>query len=78
MGKRMLRGWQGPKAGRGVGSGRWGGWTGRREDGKGWMATGGGGGGDREGESGRGQWGVRDGEGSNRDGKRLAMERGTR
>ena len=30
MGKSMLRGWQGPKAGRGVGSGRWGGWTGRR------------------------------------------------
>ena len=27
MGKRMLRGWQGPKARRGVGSGRWGGWT---------------------------------------------------
>ena len=37
-----------------------------------------GGGGDREGESGRGQRGGRDGEGSNRDGKRLAMERGTR
>ena len=34
--------------------------------------------GDREGESGRGQRGGRDGEGSNRDGKRLAMERGTR
>ena len=39
MGKRMLRGWQGLKAGRGVGSGRWGGWTGRRGDGEGWMAT---------------------------------------
>ena len=35
-------------------------------------------GGDREGESGRGQWGGGDGEGSNRDGKRLAMGRGTR
>ena len=35
-------------------------------------------GGDREGESGRGQWGGGDGEGSNRDGKRLAMRRGTR
>ena len=35
------------------------------------------GGGDREGESGRGQWGGGDGEGSNRDGKRLAMRRGT-
>ena len=34
--------------------------------------------GNREGESGRGQQGGRDGEGSNRDGKRLAMERGTR
>ena len=33
---------------------------------------------DREGESGRGQRGGGDGEGSNRDGKRLAMERGTR
>ena len=78
MGKRMLRGWQGPKAGRGVGSawevgrvdGRKGGWGGVDSDG--------GGGGDREGESGRGQRGGRDGEGSNRDGKRLAMERGTR
>ena len=78
MVKKMLRGWQGPKAGRGVGSGRWGGLTGRRVDGEGWMATGRGGGGDREGESGRGQWGGRDGEGSNRNGKRLAMERGTR
>ena len=29
MGKRMLRGWQGPKVG------RWGGWTGRRGDGEG-------------------------------------------
>ena len=37
-----------------------------------------GGGGDREGESGREQRGGRDGEGSNRDGKRLAIERGTR
>ena len=74
MVKKMLRGWQGPKAGRGVASRRWGGWTGRRVDGN------------REGggvETGRGnleggQWGRRDGEGSNRDGKRLAMERGTR
>ena len=73
MGKRMLRGWQGPKAGRGVGSGRWGGWTGRRGDGEGgWQR--GGGDGDREGESGRGQLGGRDGEGRNRDGKRLAVE----
>ena len=39
---------------------------------EGWMATGGGG------ESGRGQLGGGDGEGSNRDGKRLAMGRGTR
>ena len=76
MGKRMLRGWQGPKAGRGVGSGRWGGWTEGRGDGEWWIATGGGG--EREGESGREQWGGRDGEGSNTDGKRLAMERGTR
>ena len=52
MGKRMLRGWQGPKAGRGVGSERWGGWTGRRGDGEGWMATGRG---DRKGESRRGK-----------------------
>ena len=72
-GERMLRGWQGPKAGREVGG--VGGWTGRRGDGEGLMATGGG---DREGESGRGQRGGRDGEGSNRDGKRLTMERGTR
>ena len=78
MVKKMLRGWQGPKAGRGVGSGRWGGWTGRRVDGEGWMATGRGVGGYREVESGREQRGGRDGEGSNRDGKRLAMERGTR
>ena len=34
-------------------------------------------GGDREGESGRGQRGGGDGEGSNRDGKRVAMGRGT-
>ena len=48
----------------------------RKEGGwEGWMATGGG---DREGESGRGQRGGRDGEGSNRDGKRLAVEKGTR
>ena len=46
MGKRMLRGWQGLKAGRGVESGRWGGWTGRRGDGKGY--------GNGEGETGRG------------------------
>ena len=49
--------------------GRKGGWGGVDSDG---------GGGDREGESGRGQRGGRDGEGSNRNGKRLAMERGTR
>ena len=73
MGKRMLRGWQGPKAGRGVGSGRWGGWTGRRGDGEGWMATGTGG---REGESGRGQRAGVDGEGSNRDGKGVTIWRG--
>ena len=76
MGKRMLRGWQGPKAGRGVGSGRWGRVDGRKG---GWGGVDSDGGvGDREGESGRGQRGGRDGEGSNRDGKRLAMERGTR
>ena len=73
MGKRMLRGWQGPKAGRGVGSGRWGGWTGRRGDGEGWIATGTGG---REGESGRGQRAGVDGEGSNRDGKGVTIWRG--
>ena len=57
----------------GEGSGRWGGWTGRRGMGRGgWQQ----GGGDREGESGRGQWGGKDGEGSNRDGKRVAIERG--
>ena len=66
MGKRMLRGWQRPKAGRGVGrvdrkEGVWGG-----VDGNG------------EGESGRGQRGGGDGEGSNRDGKRVAMGRGTK
>ena len=60
----------------GEGSGRWLGWTEGRGDGEWWIATGGGG--DREGESGREQRGGRDGEGSNRDGKRLAMERGTR
>ena len=65
MGKRMLRGWQGPKAGRGVGSGRWGGWTGRRGNGEGWMAMG------------RGRQGGGDGEGSNRDRKRVAMRRRT-
>ena len=57
------------RAERGEGSGRWGGWTGRRGDGQQ-------GGGDREAESGRGQWGGKDGEGSNREGKRVAMERG--
>ena len=40
MGKRMLRGWQGLKAGRGVESGRWGGWTGRRGDSNGEVETG--------------------------------------
>ena len=73
MGKEMLRGWQGTKAG-----GKWevgrvdrkeGGWGG--VDCKGGVETG-------MGESGRGQRGGRDGEGSNRDGKRLAMEKGTR
>ena len=67
MGKRILRGWQGPKAGRGVGSGRWGGWTGRRGDGEGWMAGGGvetgrgnlkGGNGEGEGQMGRGAIGT--------------------
>ena len=74
MGKSMLRGWQGPKAGRGVGSGRWGGWTVRRGDREGWMAVGRGrqGGGIWKGTTGRGRWG-----GSNRDGKRVAMGRGT-
>ena len=75
MGKRMLSGWQGPKARRGVGNGRWGGWTEGRGDGEGWIATGGWrqGGGIWKGATGRERWG-----GSNRDGKRLAMERGTR
>ena len=65
----------------GEGSGKW--EVGRvdRKEG-GWGGVDGNGGGcvcrDREGESGRGQLGGRDGEGSNRDGKRLAMERGTR
>ena len=54
----------------GEGSGRWGGWTGRRGDGEGWMATGTGG---REGESGRGQRAGIDGEGSNRDGKGVTI-----
>ena len=72
IGKRMLRGWQGLKAGRGMGSGRWGGWTGRRGDGEGWMATGGWrqGGGIWKGATGRGaigmgrgwQWGGGQGE----------------
>ena len=69
MGKRMLRAGKGRKRG-----GKW--EVGRVDRKEGWMATGGGG--DREGESGWGQRGGRDGEGSNRDGKRLAMERGTR
>ena len=42
MGKSMLRGWQGPKVGRGVGSGRWGGWTVRRGMGRGGWQRGGG------------------------------------
>ena len=52
MGKRILRGWQGPKAG------RWGGWTGRRGDGEGWMATGSGrqGGGIWKGAMRKGRW----------------------
>ena len=49
-----------------------------RKGGWGVVDSDGGGGGHREGESGMGQRGGRDGEGSNRDGKRLAMERGTR
>ena len=64
MGKRMLRGWQGPKAGRGVG-----GVEGGQEggvDGNGGV------------ETGRGNLEGGNGEGSNRDGKRLAMRRGTR
>ena len=69
------------------GEGEWevGGAEGGREGGvmgRGGYQRGGGGGGDREGESGRGQWGgeLEEGnaEGSNRDGKRLAMGRGTR
>ena len=60
----------------GEGSGKW--EMGRVDRKEGGWQRGGGGGGDREGESGRGQLGGRDGEGSNRDGKRLAMERGTR
>ena len=72
MGKRMLRGWQGPKVGREVRGGE-GGQEGGAMGMGGWQR----GGGDREGESGRGQWGGGDGEGSNRDGKRVAMERGT-
>ena len=57
MGKSMLRGWQGPKAGRGVGSGRWGGWTGRRGIWRGgWQRGGGDGkGSNRDGK--RVQWG---------------------
>ena len=54
------------KAESGEGSGRWGGWTGRRGYGEGWMATG------------RGNLEGVNGEGSNRDGKRVAMGRGRR
>ena len=78
MGKKMLRGWQGLKAGRGVGSGRWGGWTGRRGDGERWMATGRGRQGGRiwKGTMGRERWGgeqqgweeVGNGEGGNGEG----------
>ena len=74
MGKRMLRGWQGPKVGKGVGSGRWGGWTGRSRDAEVWMATG-------RGRQGGGIWkgstGIGDGDWSNWDGKRVAVGRGT-
>ena len=59
----------------GEGSGKW---EVERVDRKEGGGGGGGGNGDKEGESGRGQRGGRDGEGSNWDGKRLAMERGTR
>ena len=63
----------------GQGSGKWAvGRVDMKEGGWGGVDGNGGGGGDREGESGRGQRRGRDGEGSKRDGKRLAMERGTR
>ena len=70
VGKRMLRGWQGPKAGREVGGGE-GGQEGR------WVATGGGvetGRGNLEGGNGEGEMGR----GAIGDEKTLAMERGTR
>ena len=73
-GEKQIRGWQGLKAGRGVESRRWGGWTGRMGDGEGWMAMA------RERQEG-GIWkratGGGDGEGSSRDGKRVAMGRRT-
>ena len=61
----------------GEGSGKW--EVGRvdRKEG-GWGGVDGRGGWRQGGESGRGQRGGGDGEGSNRDGKRLAMGRGTR
>ena len=74
MGKRMLGAQQGLKAGRGVESRRWGGWTGRMGDGEEWMAMG------RERQEG-GIWkratGGGDGEGSSQDGKSVAMGRMT-
>ena len=54
----------------GEGSGRWGGWTGRRGNGEGWMAMG-------RGRQEGGNLEVGNEEGSNRDGKRVAMGRGT-
>ena len=64
MGTQILRGWQGLKVGRGVGRGRWGGWTGRRGVGRGrWQ---------RLGEDGEGS----STEMSNRDRKRMVMGRG--
>ena len=69
MGKRMHRAWQGPKAGRGVGSGRWGGWTGRRGDREGWMAMGRQGGGIWKGATGEGETGRGNLEGGNGEGE---------
>ena len=67
MGKRMLRGWQGPKAGREVGGGE----GGQEGGGMGGMD------GKRGGEAGRVNLEGGNGELSNRDGKRVAMGRGT-
>ena len=76
MGKRMLAGLA--RAESREDNGKW--EVGRVDRKEGGMARGGWqrGGGDREGESGRVQRGGGDGEGSNRDGKRVAMGRGTK